>query len=92
MLFRAPEAHSRSFVKAVSWRALGSLDTFVISYFVTGKLTFAASIAGVETITKVVLFYAHERAWAAVPWGRADRSAAPAQADVAQSVAEPAKA
>lgn len=72
MLFRAPEAHSRSFVKAVSWRMLGSLDTFVISYFVTGQLVFAASIASVETITKIVLFYGHERAWAAVPWGRAD--------------------
>lgn len=92
MLFRAPEAHSRSFVKAVSWRALGSLDTFVISYFVTGKLTFAASIAGVETITKVVLFYAHERAWAAVPWGRADRSPTPAEDPQSLAATEPAKA
>ena len=74
MLFRAPEAHSRSFVKAVSWRALGSIDTFVISYFVTGQLVFAASIASVETVTKVVLFYLHERAWASVKWGRADQA------------------
>jgi uncharacterized membrane protein len=73
MLFRAPEAHSRSFIKAVSWRILGSMDTFVISYFVTGKLVFAASIASVETFTKIVLFYGHERIWAAVPWGRADQ-------------------
>lgn len=72
MFFRAPEAHSRSFIKAVSWRILGSIDTFIISYFVTGKLVFAASIASVETVTKVVLFYGHERIWAAVPWGRAD--------------------
>lgn len=70
MLFRAPESHSRSFLKAVSWRVLGSIDTFVISFFVTHQLVFAASIASVETVTKVVLFYAHERAWAVVPWGR----------------------
>jgi len=75
MLFRAPEAHSRSFFKAVSWRILGSVDTFIISYFVTGKLVFAASIASVETFTKIVLFYGHERVWAAVPWGRADKVA-----------------
>jgi uncharacterized membrane protein len=80
MLIRAPESHSRSFVKAVSWRLLGSLDTFVISYFVTGKLVFAASIASVETFTKVALFYFHERAWAAVPWGRP----APARPPVAE--------
>ena len=81
MLFRAPEAHSRSLVKAVTWRLLGSIDTFIISYFVTGKLLFAASIASVETVTKVLLFYFHERAWALVPWGRADQPlAAPALA------------
>jgi uncharacterized membrane protein len=33
----------------------------------------AVSIASVETVTKVVLFYFHERAWARVPWGRADK-------------------
>jgi uncharacterized membrane protein len=70
MLFRAPEAHSRSFVKAVSWRILGSIDTFVISYFITGHLVFAASIASVESFTKIGLFYFHERVWAVVPWGR----------------------
>lgn len=73
MFLRAPEAHSRSIVKAVSWRALGSVDTFVISYFVTGRLVFAASIASVETFTKICLYYFHERAWARVPWGRADK-------------------
>jgi len=94
MLIRAPEAHSRSLIKAVSWRLVGSIDTFVISYLVTGKLVFAASIASVETVTKVILFYGHERIWAAVPWGRADQitaaEAAPAQAPSA--TAEPAVA
>jgi len=70
MFLRAPEAHSRSFMKAVSWRILGSIDTFVISYFVTGHLVFAASIASVESFTKIVLFYFHERIWAVAPWGR----------------------
>jgi len=75
MFLRAPEGHSRSFLKAVTWRMLGSIDTFVISYFVTGKLAFAASIASVETFTKIALFYFHERAWAFVPMGRADKLA-----------------
>jgi uncharacterized membrane protein len=70
MFFRAPEAHSRSILKAISWRILGSIDTFVISFFVTGKLTFALSIASVETFTKIALYYFHERAWAMVPFGR----------------------
>ncbi|HEX4196821.1 MAG TPA: DUF2061 domain-containing protein [Caulobacteraceae bacterium] len=80
MFFRAPEAHSRSLIKAVSWRLLGSMDTFVISFFVTGKLTFAVSIASVETFTKIALYYFHERVWAMVPFGRpaAASEAAPA--------------
>ena len=73
MFLRAPETHSRSFTKAVTWRILGSIDTFVISYFITGRLVFAASIASVETFTKILLFYFHEQAWARVPFGRADK-------------------
>jgi uncharacterized membrane protein len=85
MFIRAPEAHSRSLIKAVSWRVLGSIDTFVISYFVTGHIVAAASIASVESFTKIVLFYFHERAWGAVKWGQgqpvavAEPEAAPAE-------------
>jgi len=91
MFIRTPEAHSRSLIKAVSWRLLGSIDTFVISYFVTGKLVFAASIASVETVTKIILFYAHERAWMAVPWGRAKvMTPEEAAAEAAEPVRAPA--
>jgi uncharacterized membrane protein len=85
MFLRAPEGHSRSILKAITWRILGSIDTFVISYFVTGRLVFALSIASVETFTKIVLFYFHERAWAFVPLGRADKIAQPAAASDAAS-------
>jgi len=95
MFLRAPEAHSRSFFKAVSWRILGSIDTFVISFFITHKLVFAASIASVETFTKIALFYGHERAWALVPWGRGDKAnaqAAPAAEPAPTANAAPATA
>src|SRR3546814_8694883 len=62
-LFRGVESHPRSLVKAISWRALGSIDTFVLSYIFTGSTAAAASIAGTEVFTKIVLFYFHERAW-----------------------------
>jgi uncharacterized membrane protein len=65
-----PESHTRSVVKAVSWRFVGSLDTFVLSFLVTGNLVWAGSIASAETITKIVLFYVHERVWRRVRWGR----------------------
>jgi uncharacterized membrane protein len=68
-IFRGREAHSRSFAKAVSWRVTGTIDTFVISLIVTGKLTLAGSIALTELFTKIMLYYFHERIWAAIPWG-----------------------
>ena len=59
MFIRAHDCHHRSAIKAVSWRALGSLDTFVLSYFITGSFVFAGSIASAETCTKVFLYYLH---------------------------------
>ena len=60
------ESRRRSVAKAVSWRLLGSLDTLVLSYLFTGNLVAAGSIASTEMITKITLYYLHERAWAAV--------------------------
>jgi uncharacterized membrane protein len=54
----------KSVIKAVSWRIVGTIDTMVISYFITGKITVAVSIGSVEVITKTVLYYFHERLWA----------------------------
>jgi len=68
-LLKGGEKHSRSLAKAISWRATGTIDTFIISFIVTGKATIAGSIAGVELLTKVALYYFHERIWATIPWG-----------------------
>ncbi len=56
------ERHTRSFMKAVTWRVTGTVDTFILSFIITGSAKFAGSIAGTEVITKVFLYYFHERA------------------------------
>jgi len=58
-----PVKPSRSLAKAVSWRIVASTDTFLISWLITGYLTLATTIAGVEAVTKFCLYYFHERAW-----------------------------
>jgi uncharacterized membrane protein len=65
------EKYYRSLVKAVSWRATGTLDTVVVSYFVTGKIGLALSIGFVELFTKIALYYVHERVWDRISFGRA---------------------
>lgn len=60
----------RSLVKAISWRALGTIDTIVISYLITGQAKWAFSIGFVELFTKVALYFAHERIWERLAFGR----------------------
>jgi uncharacterized membrane protein len=50
-------------IKTVSWRVVGTLDTFVISYLITGQPHIALAISGIEFFTKIFLYYCHERLW-----------------------------
>jgi len=56
-------SHLGSIAKAVSWRITAGIDTFIISYLVTGSVKGAGTIAALELMTKIALFWAHERAW-----------------------------
>jgi len=69
ILLNGAETHTRSVLKAVSWRTLGTLDTFAISWLMTGRVQVAGSIAGFEIVTKIAWYYLHERIWALVSWG-----------------------
>ena len=70
MFLRVRDSHSRSILNAVSWRVTGSIDTFVLSLIFTGSVKVAGSIAGAEAITKMILYYLHERAWSAIRWNQ----------------------
>jgi uncharacterized membrane protein len=67
---RKKDGLSRSIVKSISWRAVGTIDTIIISWFVTGKPTLAFSIGAVELITKMVLYTIHERVWENINYGK----------------------
>lgn len=53
----------RHLAKTLTWRILATTDTFIIAWIITGTVSFAASIASIEVLTKMVLYYWHERAW-----------------------------
>lgn len=59
----------RSVVKSLSWRVLGTLDTILISWWISGDFTVAFSIGSFELITKTVLYFFHERFWTRIKWG-----------------------
>lgn len=57
-------------MKSLSWRTVGTLDTILISWIVTGELTLAFSIGSIELVTKMVLYFFHERVWNKIKWGK----------------------
>ena len=63
------EGIKRSGVKTGTWRMIASLDTFLLAFFFTGNIGTALSIGGLEIVTKLVLYFFHERAWSRVKFG-----------------------
>ncbi len=64
--------HIRSIAKSISWRALGTIDTAIISLIISGSLAGALTLGLSEILTKILLFYLHERLWSRIQWGRID--------------------
>jgi uncharacterized membrane protein len=56
-------SYKRHFAKTISWRIIGTIDTIVLSGLITGSWETGLAIGGVEVITKMVLYFLHERAW-----------------------------
>jgi uncharacterized membrane protein len=56
-------SYKRHIAKTISWRLIGTLDTIILSWIITGNFKLGMAIGGVEVITKMVLYYFHERAW-----------------------------
>jgi len=54
---------TKSALKTLTWRVLASTDTLIIAWVLTGSFTLAGSIMSVEIVTKMFLYYAHERVW-----------------------------
>ncbi|WP_439129130.1 DUF2061 domain-containing protein [Polaribacter sp.] len=67
---RGSEKPLRSVLKALSWRVIGTLDTLVVSYVLTGEIALATSIASIDFLTKLVLYFFHERIWNKIKWGK----------------------
>ena len=64
------ETLKRSLLKTISWRVIGTLDTVVIAYLITDKVNEALTIGGIELISKMVLYFFHERTWNTIRWGK----------------------
>ena len=63
--FKSPIRNTklRHLIKPFSWRLIGTLDTVLISYLITGSFISGVQIGLIESITKILLFYLHDKIW-----------------------------
>ncbi len=66
------ETKRRSVAKALSWRVFATLITMAVAYALTAELTFAAKIGAADTLAKLAIYFAHERVWQRIPYGKID--------------------
>ncbi len=64
------ETNTRSIAKGISWRVVATTTTIIIVYIFFGRLDLAIAAGMIETVLKVGLYWAHERAWFRVHWGK----------------------
>jgi adenylylsulfate kinase len=64
------ESHSRSVAKALSWRVLGTVATAGLVFIFTRRLSLSLAVGGLEFVSKIGLFWLHERAWDRTSFGR----------------------
>jgi len=57
------KGYKRHVVKSLSWRLIGTIDTFILSYLITGSFYYGLSISFTDTIIKLFLYFFHERVW-----------------------------
>ena len=68
ILFKDPSV-KRHVAKTITWRIVGTLDTMVIAWLMTGNPVTGLKIGGIETVTKLLLYFAHEKLWYRTKFG-----------------------
>ncbi len=56
-------SRKRHFLKTITWRIIGTLDTVLLSFIITGSIKTGFTIGSIELFTKMVLYFFHERIW-----------------------------
>jgi uncharacterized membrane protein len=62
-------SHKRHILKTITWRIVGTIDTIFLGWIISGDPTIGLSVGGAELVTKMILYYIHERAWYKIDFG-----------------------
>ena len=64
------DTHLRSILKASTYRATGTIVTSGIALLLLGQIELAVKIGILDTLLKILVYYAHERMWEKVNIGK----------------------
>ena len=67
--FSISDSRKRHIVKTITWRFIGTLDTMLLSWYITGNPMTGLKIGVAEVVTKMLLYYLHERLWYKIDFG-----------------------
>ena len=59
----------RHVLKTITWRVIGTIDTMLLGWFVSGDFKIGLTIGGLEVVTKMILYFIHERVWYKIDLG-----------------------
>jgi uncharacterized membrane protein len=62
-------SNKRHLIKTFSWRVIGTLDTILLGWLITGNPFTGLKIGGVETVSKMLLYFGHEKLWYKINYG-----------------------
>lgn len=67
-------ANKRHFLKTISWRGIGTLDTILLGWIITGNPLTGLKIGVAEIVTKLLLYFFHEKLWYRIDYGLDQRN------------------
>ena len=67
------DSRKRHIAKTITWRAVGTLDTMLLAWWISGNPFTGLKIGMIEVVTKMILYYFHERAWYKYDFGLQER-------------------
>lgn len=62
-------SRKRHILKTITWRIVGTIDTILLGWIISGDPTIGLSVGGAELATKMFLYYLHERVWYKIDFG-----------------------
>ncbi len=63
------ESQKRHLLKTITWRVVGTIETIALSWVISGDIPTGLKIGAAEVITKMILYYFHERIWYKTDYG-----------------------